>query len=147
MSSIKHTKRINFDKLELHNEVNIVGDIIVLDIKNGIKNKKDIKNAPFTPLATSTIKRKGNDKILDDTGQMKKVYLSPLARKGSEKTNVQVPRGRDGTNRIVVGQIHNIGLGLPKREWYGLSNRALNKIRKALKLRLVEKLRQKTVRL
>ena len=143
MSSIKHIKNINFDKLELHNEVNIVGDIIVLDTKIGIRTGKDINKSPFVPLARSTIKRKGNDKILKDTGQMMQVYLKPRATKGRERADVNVPKGRDGTNRIVVGQIHNIGDGVPKRTWFGLGTRVRAKIKRALKLRLKEKLRQR----
>ena len=149
MSRVKVIKNINWDGLELHNEVNIVADIIKLDIINGVRQGTDINGSPFQPLAESTIRQKRKkgkpDAPLIATGQMHEVYIKPRAKKGKEIAGVQVPKGRDGVNRIVVGDIHNKGIGLPKREWFGISKTALKKIDKSLKLRLKEKLRQKRV--
>ena len=147
MAKVKHIKNINWDGLKLHNEVNIVADIIVLDIKNGVRQGQDINGSSFKPLKESTSKqkrRKGQPNApLIATGQMHEVYIKPRATRGKEIANVQVPRGRDGVNRIVVGHIHNTGDGVPKREWFGISKRSLKKIDTALKFRLKEKLRQK----
>lgn len=147
MSRVKVIRKINWDGLELHNEVNIIADIIKLDIINGVRIGTDINGSPFQPLAESTLRqkrRKGQpDAPLIAKGQMHVVYTKPRATKGKEIAGIQVPKGRDGVNRIVVGDIHNKGIGLPKREWFGIAKTALKKIDKSLKLRLKEKLRQR----
>ena len=147
MSRVKVIRNINWDGLELHNEVNIIADIIKLDIINGVRQGTDINGSPFQPLAESTLRqkrRKGQpDAPLIAKGQMNVVYTKPRATKGKEIAGIQVPKGRDGVNRIVVGDIHNKGIGLPKREWFGISKTALKKLDKSLKLRLKEKLRQR----
>ena len=136
-------------KLELHNEVNAVAGMIVKDIRDGIASKKDINDSSFAPLKPSTVrqkKRKGYSNPstpLWAKGQMKEVYVKPRAKKGKELAQIQVPKGRDGINRIVVGDIHNKGDGLPKREWYGVGKRAEKKIDKAVKQMLREKMRLK----
>ena len=147
MSRVKVIRNINWDGLELHNEVNIIADIIKLDIINGVRQGTDINGSPFQPLAESTLRQKRSkgqpDAPLIAKGQMNVVYTKPRATKGKEIAGIQVPKGRDGVNRIVVGDIHNKGIGLPKREWFGISKTALKKLDKSLKLRLKEKLRQR----
>ena len=139
-------------KLELHNEVNAVAGMIVKDIRDGIASKKDINDnsySSFAPLRASTVrqkKRKGYSNPstpLWAKGQMKEVYVKPRAKKGKELAQIQVPKGRDGMNRIVIGDIHNKGDGVPKREWYGVGKRAEKKINQYLKQALREKMRLK----
>ena len=136
-------------KLELHNEVNAVAGMIVKDIRDGIASKKDINDSAFAPLKPSTVrqkKRKGYSNPstpLWAKGQMKDVYVKPRAKKGRELAQIQVPKGRDGLNRIVIGQIHNIGDGVPKRKWFGIGTRGKKKLDRAAKKLLHEKLRIK----
>mgnify|MGYP003648330127 CR=1 FL=1 len=147
-SRVKVIRNISW-KLELHREVNAVAGMIVKDIRDGIASKKDINNSSFARLKASTVKqkrRKGYSKPstpLWAKGQMKEVYVKPRATKGKEIAGVQVPKGRDGMNRIAVGDIHNKGDGLPKRVWFGVGTRAEKKIDKYVKQALREKMRLK----
>ena len=111
-SRVKVIKNISW-KLELHNEVNAVAGMIVKDIRDGIASKKDINDSSFAPLKPSTVKQKKRKGYSNPStplwakGQMKEVYVKPRAKKGRELAQIQVPKGRDGMNRIVVGDIQN----------------------------------------
>ena len=151
-SNVKVIKNINWKGLQLHNEVNAFAGMIVKDIRDGISSGEDINGSKYSGklrLRASTVKqkkRKGYSRPstpLWATGQMKEVYVKPRATKGNEVAQIQVPRGRDGMNRIVVGQIHNIGDGVPKREWFGIGSRGKKKLDRAAKKLLHEKLRLK----
>ena len=148
-SNVKVVKNINWKGLQLHNEVNAFAGMIVKDIRDGISSGKNINGSSFARLRASTVKqkkRKGYSRPsspLIATGQMKEVYVKPRATRGNEVAQIQVPRGRDGMNRIVVGQIHNIGDGLPERKWFGIGTRGKKKLNRAAKKLLHEKLRIK----
>ena len=148
-SNVKIVKNINWKGLQLHNEVNAFAGMIVKDIRDGIHARKDINDSAFARLRLSTVKQKKSkgysrpSSPLIAKGQMKEVYVKPRATKGNEVAQIQVPRGRDGMNRIVVGQIHNIGDGVPKREWFGIGSRGKKKLDRAAKKLLHEKLRLK----
>ena len=144
-NKVTHIKRIDWNKLDLSDEVNIAAQMIVADIRKGIETGKDIDGKKFAKLAPSTIKskkRKGYPlKPLWAKGMMKEVYVKPHATKAKPVAKVQVPKGRDGINRSVVGVVHNTGDGEPKRDWYGLGSRVLKKLRKAMKLQLNKQLK------
>ena len=148
-SNVKVIKNINWKGLHLHNEVNALAGMIVKDIRDGIEAKEDIDGKGFERLRASTVKRKkklGYSRPytpLWAKGFMKEVYVKPRATKGKELAQIQVPKGRDGINRIVVGQIHNIGDGVPKRKWFGIGTRGRKKLDRAAKKLLHEKLRFK----
>ena len=145
---VKIIKNISW-KLDLHKEVNVVASMLVKDIRDGIASKKDINNRAFAPLKPSTAKQKKRKGYSNPstplwaTGQMKEVYVKPRAKKGRELAQIQVPKGRDGVNRIVIGDIHNKGDGVPKREWYGVGSRAEKKIDQYVEQALREKMRLK----
>ena len=148
-SNVKIVKNINWKGLQLHNEVNAFAGMIVKDIRDGISSGKDINGSSFARLKASTVKqkkRKGYSRPsspLIATGQIKEIYVKPRATRGKEIASVQVPKGRDGINRIVIGQIHNIGDGVPKRKWFGIGTRGKKKLDRAAKKLLHEKLRIK----
>jgi hypothetical protein len=146
---VKIIKNISW-KLDLHKEVNVVASMLVKDIRDGIATKKDIDDRDFKKLKPSTVrqkKRKGYSRPstpLWGTGMMKEVFVKPRAKKGKEIAKVQVPKGRDGVNRIVVGDIHNKGDNImPQRKWYGVGSRAEKKIDQYVKQALREKMRLK----
>ena len=145
---VKIIKNISW-KLDLHKEVNVVASMLVKDIRDGIASKKDINNRAFAPLKPSTAKQKKRKGYSNPstplwaTGQMKEVYVKPRAKKGRELAQIQVPKGRDGVNRIVIGDIHNKGDGVAKREWYGVGSRAEKKIDQYVEQALREKMRLK----
>ena len=146
---VKIIRNISWN-LELHNEVNIVASMLVKDIRDGIASKKDIDGNSFKPLKASTIRQKKRKGYTNPTtplwakGQMKEVYIKPRAKKDKEIAKIQVPKGRDGINRIVIGDIHNKGEGdIPQRKWYGVGKRAEQKIDKYVQQALREKMRLK----
>ena len=146
-SSIQHIKRINWNKLDLSDEVNIAAQMIVSDIRQGIQRGLDINDNTFIRLKDSTVRskrKKGSknpSKPLWDEGIMKEVYVKPLATKAKPRAKIRAPKGKGRTSRVKVGIIHNTGDGVPKRQWFGIGSRVAAKLDKAMKLQLKEKLK------
>ena len=141
--------------MNLSAEVNIAADIIKADIRQGIHRGNDINGNPFERLADSTIRSKrlkGSKKpgkALWDKGIMKEVYVKPRATKASPTAEIQVPIGRGKAKkgrRTEVAAYHNIGDGVPKREWFGVGKRVKKKLDKELNLRLIKHLKIGKVR-
>ena len=72
---LKIIKRIDWKKLNVHDDINEIARMIVVDIGEGIKKGLDINNSPFEPLKSSTIASKGNSKILVDKDIMRKIDI------------------------------------------------------------------------
>jgi len=136
-SRLKIVKRIDWKKLEIHDDINEISRMIVKDIRDGIMSRKDINNKPFEPLADSTIKAKGNSRVLWDTGLMQRLPPPTKATKTNLISTINVAK-----KRTSIGMYHNEGLGQKERKWYGIGIRGLAKIRKFTAMVLHEKLRR-----
>ncbi len=140
---MKLTKKEKFNlakNLDLSKQINVVGQIIVKDIKEGItKLSKDVNDKPFAPLKSATIIKKGHSKPLLDKGKMKNIYLKEKAKKGSQKAVISMNR-RD---REIPSVVHNQGLAPQKlREWFGVSVRAVKQANKYINLEINRLLRK-----
>lgn len=124
-------------KIDLSKQINIMGSIVVRDIKEGIDTGKDINKKKFKALSPSTVeaKRKKKSKfpttILKDTGRMQKIYLKKRAT--SKKQEALVAMAED---RKEIGFRHNIGKNVPEREWFGVGSRLTKKLDKYIKLEM-----------
>ena len=116
----------NLDKinLDLHRELNRAGEIISRDHYQRLESGKDVSGSQMRALSPKTIAKKGHSKILVDTDQMRNLEIDRAT-----KTNqvVEVHPGRirkyKGTNLTMadVGTKHQLGIGVHKREWFGIS--------------------------
>ncbi len=147
-------KSFDFNNVpSVHKLVNRVAQIIVKDVKDGVAKGVDINDNNFDPLKPSTIKAKKSrgsktpTKPLLDTHRMagksggKGIYLDQRASKGKHRATIKIP-----ADRQYVGGVHNEGLGdMPKREWFGISKRAVKRADKMVKefMRLLYKVRGK----
>ena len=167
-SKIRYIRRINWKKLDLHDDINEIALMIRKDIRDGIASRKDINDKSFVPLASSTIASKGHDRVLWDTETMQNLPPIVKATKGKLIAQVHVAKARTS-----IGMYHNKGTspyqikakgkkplsfktdsgwvhtrlvnhpGLPKREWFGIGKRGLAKIRQFTALAFAEKLKRK----
>jgi phosphatidate phosphatase PAH1 len=120
--------------LDLSKQINYVADIIVKDIKDGITQySQDIKGKSFAPLKPATVKKKGHSKPLLDEGKMKDVYVKNRASSSSQKAEIS----NNIRDRRIPSVVHNEGnRTIPKREWFGVSTRAVKKANKYIKLEI-----------
>ncbi len=130
--------KMSFDlskvNLDLHRELNTAGQIIKKDHYQRLEKGKDIYGSAMTRLKDATIKRKGSNKILVDTGQMRNLVIEK-ATKSNQTVEVHPGRIRKykGTKVTMadVGGFHQRGYrpnNLPKREWFGITLDAESRI-------------------
>lgn len=96
--------------LQVHKVVNLMADMIVKDIKDGITtHSKDIKDAPFKKLSPNTIaskRKKGqSDKPLLAEGKMKEVYVRTRAKVAKQTAVI----GINKRDRGLVSGVHQEG--------------------------------------
>ena len=128
--------------LNVHVVLNLVTDIIIKDIKEGITtHSEDIHGDPFEELLQDTIdskRKKGYkhpEKPLFAKGKMKEVYL----RKPATASRLVATIGINKRDRLAASGAHQEGsMILPTREWVGVSTRAIPKINK-LTMRMLKK--------
>ena len=138
---LKIIKRIDWKKLNIHDDINEISLMIVKDIRDGIMRSMDINDKGFAPLSPITIKLKGNDRMLYDTGLMQELPPPTKATKANLISTINVAKARGS-----IGMYHNEGgnkgTNPPQREWYGIGKRGLAKIRKFTAYALAEKLKR-----
>ena len=131
MITAKVTK--NFDlrklKLDLHRELNQGIDIIAENIEESIDNGQQFGMA-FAPNKPATVKRKGHNKPLIDTGLMKD---EGRMRKTKATTAKQEATLLPNHQRESIGFWNDQGTpNIPSRKFWGISVRADNKIDKII---------------
>ena len=120
----------------------IIAQIIVKGIKDGINISQDIKGRPFKKLKASTVRAKRAKgqptKPLIATGVMKKL---PPVKNLSKHAQIEVAQSRSS-----IGMYHNEGGSVkgrpPKREWYGVTEKAKENIRRAIGKKVVQVLKK-----
>ena len=116
--------------LDLHKEINDIAGMIVEDHKKRLEYGQDIKGKPFKKLKPDTIKqkrRKGYRKPrqpLIATGTMQKFPPFKKATASSQMATI-----KPAQSRMKIGAYHNVGgrKNLPKREWYGITDKIADK--------------------
>ncbi len=134
--------------LDLSTELNLAAQIIRKDINDGIKSGKDIFGNSFKPLKASTVKAKRKkgyaapSKPLYATGTMKNTL--PITGKNAAKKSLQRSLVEVAKSRQEIGVYHNAGDGVPQRPWFGVSDRAVKKIRRMLRKQIANLMRKKS---
>jgi hypothetical protein len=64
-------------------------------------------------------------------------YLSKKAKKTDQETTVSVAKDRES-----IGVYHNEGMGLPKREWFGISKDAIKDIIRMVELKIEDRIKR-----
>lgn len=140
--------------LDLHKELNLAGGMIIKDIVNKNQSGLDINGNKIKPLAASTVAaktKKGSSdprRALYDTGRMlgrgsvkgtggRGPYISKRAKKMDQESHVSIAKDRED-----IGAKHNEGRGVPKREWFGISKKAIKDIVRMVELRIEDMIRR-----
>ena len=142
------TVEMNFDlkkiKLNLSKELNFVGQIIKKDHYQRLEEGKAVNGSGMQQLQPATIKRKGNSKILVDSGKMRNLIVKKAS---SKKQIVEVHPGRrekyknSKVTMADVGRFHQEGAGsLPVREWFGISEDAEARAYKLIEQRIEQEI-------
>ena len=129
----------NFDlgkiNLELSEEINDIAGMIVKYHKDILDSGMDIHGKPFKKLRPNTIAQKSAKgykdprKILVATGTMQKFPPFKKATASSQMATI-----KPAQSRMKIGAYHNVGgrKNLPKREWYGITDKIADKAFKFL---------------
>jgi len=151
--AITITKNFDLNKISLDftKELNLSGGMVIKDIVKKNRGGLDINGSTIKPLRPNTIAAKrGSDpsRALYDTGLMigrgsvkgvggRGPYLSKKAKKTDQETIVSVAKDRES-----IGVYHNEGMGLPKREWFGISEDAIRDIMRMVELRIEDRIKR-----
>ncbi len=146
--SIRLKKNFNLDRinLDLTKELNYVAQAIKSDHYQRLEVGLDANEKPMQPLSEVTIKAKGHDKILVETGKMRNLVIEKATKHKQRAIlhpgNKQTYPGTDLT-MADVGLKHQTGVPpkLPKREWFGVTKSAFARAVKIISQRIDQELR------
>lgn len=132
-------KRIRFD---FSKELNLAGQIIRKDHVTRLEKGQGVDGGQLKELKTATIKRKGFNQILVETGKMRKLAF----RKADKKRQFvelfpDKRKNRNGVSNQQIGFYHQTGAGnLPERKWFGISKQAEKDSIKFVELKIEQEL-------
>ena len=141
------TMEANFDlgkiNLDLTKELNLAGQIIHKDHIHRLERGLDVNNNQMTPLKDATIKRKGFNQILVDKGEMRNLNIKKATKSKQEVIlNPGDKKKRGKVTSKEIGTFHQFGKGNnPKREWFGISERASKDATKMIEMRIAKELK------
>lgn len=135
-------------KLDLAKEINLAAGLIIKDIAEKNQKGLDINGSTIKPLKPNTIASKANkgssdpSRALHDTGRMigrgsvkgtggRGPYISKRATKTNQESRVSIAKDRE-----LIGVYHNEGIGVPQREWFGISKDAEKNIVRMVELKI-----------
>ena len=132
-------KRIRFD---FSKELNLAGQIIRKDHFQRLEKGVGVEGNKLEKLKPATVKRKGSDKILVDTGKMRNLVIKKANKKNQV---VEIFPGkkatRNGVTNQQIGFYHQTGAGsLPQRKWFGVSKQAEKDSIKLMEMRIEQEL-------
>ena len=105
MIQTKIINKISFPSINLQSTLEEIADkIIIQDIKNGIASRKAIDGGNLPANDPKTIKRKGHDHPLIDTGELKESFS--YRTQGKNKVLITIDSGR----RKIGGYLQNDGI-------------------------------------
>jgi hypothetical protein len=126
MLKVQVINRIDFPKITLQEDLEeIAENIIIHDIKTGIASRMAINGGSLPANDPKTSKRKGHDKPLIDTGELKESFS--FKRVGKSKVVVYIDSGRSK----IAGYLQNDGVktnfGVKHYRFFGISNNAFDR--------------------
>ena len=123
MIQAKIINRINFPKITLQDDLEkIASGIIIPDIVMGIESRKAINGGSLPTNDPQTIKRKGHDRPLINTGELRSSFY--YERRGKSKVFISIRSGRKDIGGYL--QIDGITTKAEKKfyRFFGVSNDA-----------------------
>lgn len=137
-------KKFNLGRvnLKLTKELNEAGRIIRKDHITRLEKGAGVDGSPMKALQPSTIKNKGSDKILVDTGKMRNLVIERATAKKQEV--ILYPGKKEKRGKVTnqqIGGFHQRGDGVPERKWFGISQDAEKKAMRAIELKIDRVLR------
>ena len=136
---------MNFDlkriRLDLSKELNLAAQIIRKDHTDRLNNGVGVNGSKMKALKTGQ-----TAPILIDTGKMKNLVASKATKKNQVVTiNPGVKQTYPGTNVTMsdVGGFHQSGAGnLPRREWFGITEKVEKNILQMVDARISQEIRR-----
>ena len=137
-------KKFNLGRvnLKLTKELNEAGRIIRKDHVTRLERGMGVDGNRMQELADATIEAKGFDQILVNTGKMRNLVIERATAKKQEV--ILHPGKKEKRGKVTnkqIGGFHQHGKGVPKREWFGISQDAEKKAMKAIELKIDRVLR------
>ena len=111
------------DKIILDHFLNPLGNRTNKAIQDGLDSSTDINGDPFAENAPSTIDKKGSDKPLFDSGDLKGSVRKKPANRGNMMFEIKVtgkPAEYGAKHNMEGGFTSEEGHHVPQREWFGL---------------------------
>lgn len=142
--AIKIDKKFNLKKIkfDLSKELNLAAQIIKKDHFQRLEKGVGVNGSKMESLKPATIKRKGSNKILVDTGKMRNLVIEKANKKKQRAVIHPGKKAKRGkvTNQQ-IGFYHQKGKGnLPVREWFGISKQAELDSIKMVEMRIEQEL-------
>lgn len=142
MMTVQVTSQINFPEINLQSTLEEIADkIIIRDIKSGIVARKAIDGGSLPENDPKTIKAKGKDNPLIDTGELKESFS--YKKSGKDKVIVFI----DSVRRKIGGYLQNEGIktnsGRKFYRFFGISKDAYDNSIKYAAKKVKEMLRGK----
>ena len=136
---------MNFDlkriRLDLSKELNLAAQIIRKDHTDRLNNGVGVNGSKMKALKTGQ-----TAPILIDTGKMKNLVASKATKKNQVVTiNPGVKQTYPGTNVTMsdVGGFHQSGAGnLPRREWFGITEKVEKNILQMVDARISQEIKR-----
>ena len=120
----------NFDlkkiSLDLTKELNRAGQIVKTDHFKRLERGEGVRGSKMKALSPNTIAAKGNDKILVKSGKMRNLVIEKATKQNQEV--------------VITNKVNHPGL--PKREWFGISKKAEQRIVKMIGLEIEREIKR-----
>jgi len=137
--SISKNFNLNNIKFDLSKELNNSIDIVALDIKKGIEKGVQFE-VPFKRNAPMTIKKKGFDHPLKETGLM---MNETKMIKGKASQNNQIATLLPNEKRIDIALWNDRGTDdIPARPFWGISKKVENEIIKRIEGKIEQEIKR-----
>lgn len=121
--TVKIKSRFKIPKLDLTKQLEHIAErILIPNMAKGIQERKDVAEKTYEPLDPKTIKRKGHDRPLIETGKLHRSFK--FRKRGKNRVLVFI----DGERREVAGYLQVEGVrrrrgGRRKFNFFGISQK------------------------
>jgi len=144
--NIRIDKKFNLKKIKfnLYKELNLGGVIVRQDHIDRLDRGLGVDGRGMTPLSPNTVASKGSSKILVDSDKMRRLNVKKATKQKQIVTispgDKRKYPGTSVTQKDVGGFHQEGGRTLPKREWFGISKTAEQRVLKMVGNRIEREL-------
>lgn len=101
--------KVSFKEPDLRDTARRVGRALVATMKRSITQKKSLSGAPAAPNAPATVRRKGKDHRMMDTGHYYRRALTVSARKKGLLIDLNTAKHPSGPTYEEIGEFNQLG--------------------------------------